>query len=458
MPNTPQFVATHVGSQTIGGGITSDRYELDVPLDWFDQSSSSSDTGTIVVSYRVVRGESSAEDKYIVYLQGGPGFASPSPTAASSGWMKAALDKKYSVVLFDQRGTGFSTAISCRSLEAVGSAADQAAYLKHFRAPSIIRDLEAVRQALGVSMWTTLGQSYGGFLTFSYLSANPEALKASMVTGGIPPCPEMGMSADVVYASTFKRVVRQNQKFNDRFPTAAAMARRVVEHLSEQEGGGVVTPAGNLLTPRSFQLLGLSCMGFSGGFEKLFAMLEAAFETDGVLSYAFLKEFDHTLAFDTNPIYAVLHESIYCSGGGATNWAADRIRSSPEYRELFDAVHATAAGKPVMFTGEMVFPWMFDEIAELRRIKGAAEIIASETEWSTLYDPDKLRSNAVPVAAAMYYEDMFVDFTLAESTVGMTNGLRTWVTNEHLHCGLREAGAKIFGKLYDMIEGNELVR
>ena len=111
-----------------------------------------------------------------------------------------------------------------------------------------------------------------------------------------------------------------------------------------------------------------------------------------------------------------------------------------------------------MFTGEMVFPWMFDEIAELRRIKGAAEIIASETEWSTLYDPDKLRSNAVPVAAAMYYEDMFVDFTLAESTVGMTNGLRTWVTNEHLHCGLREAGAKIFGKLYDMIEGNELVR
>jgi hypothetical protein len=27
-------------------------------------------------------------------------------------------------------------------------------------------------------------------------------------------------------------------------------------------------------------------------------------------------------AFDTHPLYALLHEAIYCEGGGASNWSA----------------------------------------------------------------------------------------------------------------------------------------
>ena len=33
------------------------------------------------------------------------------------------------------------------------------------------------------------------------------------------------------------------------------------------------------------------------------------------------------MAWDSNPLYALLHESIYCQGGGtASNWAAHRVR------------------------------------------------------------------------------------------------------------------------------------
>ena len=37
--------------------------------------------------------------------------------------------------------------------------------------------------------------------------------------------------------------------------------------------------------------------------------------------------FEGQMAWDSNPLYALLHESIYCQGGGtASNWAAHRVR------------------------------------------------------------------------------------------------------------------------------------
>ena len=260
---------TQVGHQVVRGGTDVLRYELEVPLDWFKDD----DKRKIKVSCRVVRGESSSSDKFLLYLQGGPGFPSPAPATASSGWIKVALEKKYTVVLLDQRGTGFSQPISCRSLETVGTPAEQVDYLKKFRADSIVRDAEAIRQALKVEKWSTVGQSYGGFLTFSYLTAFPGSLEACYLTGGVPPCIDSPMSAELVYESTFKKVVKQNDKFYERFPDAEAMAVNVVNHIVA-EGGRVVTPCGNYLTPESFQLLGLGCLGFSGGFEKLYEMLE----------------------------------------------------------------------------------------------------------------------------------------------------------------------------------------
>lgn len=62
-------------------------------------------------------------------------------------------------------------------------------------------------------------------------------------------------------------------------------------------------------------------------------------------------------------------------------------------------------------SGEMVFPWMFDEFSELHPFKEAAQILAHKDDWPVLYHPEALKSNTVPVAAACYYEDMCASFT-----------------------------------------------
>jgi hypothetical protein len=60
--------------------------------------------------------------------------------------------------------------------------------------------------------------------------------------------------------------------------------------------------------------------------------------------------------------------------------------------------------KPVLFTGEMIFPWMFEDIAALRPLKPLADALAQADGWSKIYDSEVLKRNEVPVAAAVYCE------------------------------------------------------
>lgn len=138
---------------------------------------------------------------------------------------------------------------------------------------------------------------------------------------------------------------------------------------------------------------------------------------------SFLKSFDQWLTFDTNPVYALLHESIYTQGP-ATRWAAQRVRDMPAFRDTFDPVLAvqevrrrrdeaagsarvadmsrSAQGREVMFTGEMVFPFMFEDLAGLRPLQGCAEALAQKSDWTQLYSTQQLARNEVPVAAARW--------------------------------------------------------
>src|SRR5699024_2983588 len=95
--------------------------------------------------------------------------------------------KHYRVLMLDQRGTGLSTPINRYTLPERGAPEAQARYLRHFRAPDIVADAEAIRKGLDSEPGVTLGQSFGGFCTLTYLSFAPEGLAGSMITGGIPP-------------------------------------------------------------------------------------------------------------------------------------------------------------------------------------------------------------------------------------------------------------------------------
>ncbi|XP_034708449.1 proline iminopeptidase [Vitis riparia] len=394
---------------------------------------------------------------FLLYLQGGPGFESPRPTEGS-GWISKACEE-YRVVLLDQRGTGLSTPLTASSMMQMKSPEDLTNYLKHFRADNIVNDAEFIRVHLvpDAGPWTILGQSFGGFCAVTYLSFAPKGLKQVLLTGGIPPIGS-GCTADTVYSVCFEQIFRQNEKYYKRFPQDIEIVREVVTHLAEHEGGGVPLPSGGILTPRGLQLLGLSCLGSSTGFERLHYMLERVWDpiiipgAQKQISYYFLTAYERSLDFDTNPLFALLHESIYCQGA-SSRWSAHRIRAKDEGK--FDAMKAAKEGRPVLFTGEMIFPWMFEEIHALRPFKDAANLLAEKEDWPPLYDIDSLNNNKVPVAAAVYYEDMYVNFKLVMETASQIAGIRLWITNEFMHSGLRDGGSQVFDHLMGMLSGKK---
>ena len=147
----------------------------------------------------------------------------------------------------------------------------------------------------------------------------------------------------------------------------------------------------------------------------------------------------------TNPLYAVLHEACYCQGA-ASRWAAERVRA--DFPEL-----DLDRGGPVYFTGEMIYPWMFEQYGALRPLRQAAELLAAFDGWPALYDPKRLTANEVPCAAAVYHDDMYVDADLSLATAREVRGVRTWVTNEHQHDGLRRDGEQILDHLIALARG-----
>lgn len=419
-------------------GMILTDHEFTVPLNYARPNGE-----TISVFAReVVAAEKEKQDlPWLVFFQGGPGFGAPRPEE-KSGWLKRAL-QEYRVLLLDQRGTGRSTPINHQTLARFATPEEQADYLKNFRADSIVRDAEFIRRQLigEKNRWSVLGQSYGGFCVTHYLSAAPEGLKEAIITGGLPP---LNRPPDDVYRATYRRVIEKNKLYYDRYPDDVKRAHDIVDYLTTHE---VNLPNGDRVSPRRFQQLGIM-FGMGNGFERVHYLLEDAFLRGAYgleVSYNFLRGFENAFFFETNPIYAILHEAIYCEGV-ASNWSAEQIRS--EYPEF-----EISPEKPLYFTGEMIYPWMFDEYRCLRPLKKAAEILAAYDGWPQLYDKAVLRSNDVPCAAVIYYNDMYVERTLSEETARNIRGIKVWVTNEYEHDGLRVDGEKVLGRLLGMLHG-----
>jgi len=377
---------------------------------------------------------------YLVYFQGGPGFGAGRPSGLD-GWIEAA-SQHYRVLLLDQRGTAMSSAVTAQTLAHL-SAEQQAEYLSLFRADNIVRDAELIRQQLiGDAQWSIIGQSFGGFCVLRYLSSAPAGLAQAFITGGIP---SLTRSADEVYQATFPRVMAKNSEFFSRYPRAQAMAKAVADHLQTSQ---TIMPNGERLTVEQFQLLGIH-LGMTGGYETLYFLLEQAFaDVDGSpeISYVFKHQLMGLLDFDTNPIFAFLHESIYCQQF-ASNWAAQRVRDN-QHSAVFDYCGGEQA---FAFTGEMLFPWMFEQLANLKPLKTAAQLLAKKDDWPMLYDLEVLKNNQVPVAAAIYFADMYVDINYSLETVAHVNNIKTWVSSDYDHNGIRVDGGLIFNKLHGLL-------
>jgi pimeloyl-ACP methyl ester carboxylesterase len=414
-------------------GLVVTEHEFSVPLDHHEPAGES----ISLFAREVVAPRKRDQDlPWLLFLQGGPGMRAPRPTDRS-GWLGSAL-LDHRVLLLDQRGTGRSTPQTRQTLARLASPAAQARHLRHFRADSIVHDAELVRRELiGDQQWTVLGQSFGGFAALTYLSFAPVALREVVITGGLPP---LDRGPDDVYRATSARVASRWRRWIERYPEDSARYDAIADRLA---GGDVRLPSGDPFTVTRLQQLGI-VLGASDGFERMHYLLESAWAGDE-LADELLVSVEQATTFADKPLYALLHEAIYCLGDGMpSQWSAQRVRDKlPELAP--DA-------RPLQPTGEMVYPWMFETDHLLGPLSEAAQLLADHDGWPALYDLDRLAANTVPVAAAIYHDDMYVECAYSLETAQLLGRCQWWVTNEYGHDGLR-SDAHVLERLIAMNAG-----
>lgn len=397
-------------------GLHVTDHEVEVPLDHADPHG---ETLTVFAREVVAPRKRDQELPWLLFLQGGPGARAPRPTTRG-GWLGRAL-AEYRVLLLDQRGTGRSSPATRQTLRRRGDAMAQARYLTHFRADSIVRDAELLRARLAAGRpWSVLGQSYGGFVALTYLSVAPHGLEKVLVAGGLPP---LDRGPDDVYRATFERVRQRWERYVDRYPADSALLDAVADHVAAHH---VLLPGGDRLTLPRLQSVGMT-LGYSDGLERLHYLLEGAWAGHEIAD-DFLAGVEQATTFVDRPLYAVMHESIYCQGV-ASQWSAQRVASTlPEFSPL---------ARPLLPTGEMMLPALLHGDWSVSPLAETAELLATYHGWPALYDLAVLAANQVPVAAVAYHDDMYVEHAFSAETAPRVGNLRLWSTGALAHDGLR---------------------
>ena len=98
------------------------------------------------------------EGKPIVVVHGGPG------SGCSEGQRRRFDPDLYRIVLFDQRGCGRS----------VPHASDPTTDMTVNTTEHLLRDMEQLRQALGIERWMLFGASWGSTLSLAYAQRHPD--------------------------------------------------------------------------------------------------------------------------------------------------------------------------------------------------------------------------------------------------------------------------------------------
>jgi pimeloyl-ACP methyl ester carboxylesterase len=413
------------------------NHRVEVPLDWNHPEGE-----RISVHAREVVAAEHANDTSrppIVWFRGGPGHENPFPYDRGS-WLEQLLTR-YRVLLLDARGTGLSTPVDGQALP--GPDAEQvAAYLRHFRQDSIVRDADHIRASLygQDTDWYVFGQSFGGFCALTYLSFMPEHLRGVIITGGFAPVLHDAAGA---YTRLFDHVASLNADYYARFPQDAARVRRIVEHLQTVDDGDA---HGERMSARRFMTLG-NVLGLGHGAAQLHGIVERAhndIDQLGKLSGVVHSYIGTVMDTRTHPIRTLLHEGTKW-GAGPWGWAAERARLADE-RFALDAKPAP------YFTGEGVFPWMFDELPELTPFREAAHLLAEYDNWPATYDIARLRANTVPVVGTVYWDDEYVERSMALETVALLGTCMPWITNEYEHGAYTRDSKRVADRLFSMLD------
>jgi pimeloyl-ACP methyl ester carboxylesterase len=203
------FFACDIGSPRVTGVATQSAFcaSLDVPEDWDHPQGRH-----IALRLAVVRSlAAQADPDPLVFLDGGPGGAATEDYPAIAPALTP-LRKHRHIILLDQRGTGGSNALDCGGaaraqetrlaakvfsaaerekaardrtrlcLEAIQGRADPRLYAT----TDAVRDLEALRLALGSPRFNLLGVSYGTRLAQQYAMRHPDGVRSIVLDSPVP--------------------------------------------------------------------------------------------------------------------------------------------------------------------------------------------------------------------------------------------------------------------------------
>jgi pimeloyl-ACP methyl ester carboxylesterase len=240
---------------------------FEVPEDWATPGGRK-----IHLKIALVRAESASPDADLVtFLDGGPGGAATEDYPAVSGAFEP-LRRRHAVLLVDQRGTGGSNALDCAPGEATagrskpgaarkgvapsplrGAAREHAtmqagldqmracvARLQTRAAPQFyatgdaVRDLEAVRVALGSPLLDLIGVSYGTRMAQQYAQRYPAAVRALVLDGAVPNTLALGAEHARNLEDVLQRVAarcRANAECRRHFGDPYATMQRVQARL-----------------------------------------------------------------------------------------------------------------------------------------------------------------------------------------------------------------------------------
>jgi pimeloyl-ACP methyl ester carboxylesterase len=180
----------------------------------------------------------------IIYLAGGPGS---NAVGELDTWLGLPYLQDRDLILFDQRGTGYSLpSLNCPEVEEGAENATQECHdrliseginLQAYNSAENAADVADLRIALGYDEWNLYGISYGTRLALTIMRDDPEGVRSVVIDSVYPPeinsWEEYGQNTAAVFDRLFQACAADSD-CNDAYPDLESIFYRSVEALNAE--------------------------------------------------------------------------------------------------------------------------------------------------------------------------------------------------------------------------------
>lgn len=190
----------------------------------------------------------------VLYLEGGPGG---SALLGIDDWLESPLREERQIILFDQRGTGFSWPnLACPEVDAV-DANDTFAGVPQIEAVEACRerlrglgvdlsaynsmtsaaDVHDLRLALGIEEWNLFGISYGTRLALTVMRDYPDGVRSAVLDSVYPPNVDAYTVAPQTQADAILALIAEcaaDQACNALYPDLEQDLYALIDTLNEE--------------------------------------------------------------------------------------------------------------------------------------------------------------------------------------------------------------------------------